>query len=242
MASGEPFSEQFQDFYFSTDGGLQETEYVFLKQNDLLHRFNELKENELIFRIGETGYGTGLNFLVTAYHWLQSKQSHCTLEYTAVEQYPLTQSQVEQVYKTFIKTWPQLSSCCQELLNLYPQDFPQVHNNTSINEMSLFNGRIHLKLIIDDATNGLKHLLSKRESTVNIMDAWYLDGFAPSKNPEMWTTDLFQTLAQLSQSGTTISTFTSAGIVRRGLIEAGFTMSKVTGLGKKREILKGIKE
>ena len=74
------------------------------------------------------------------------------------------------------------------------------------------------------------------------MDAWYLDGFAPAKNPDMWQIELFDTLAKLSKPGTTISTFTSAGIVRRGLIAAGFKMSKVPGPGKKREISFGVKE
>ena len=73
------------------------------------------------------------------------------------------------------------------------------------------------------------------------MDAWYLDGFSPAKNPQMWKNELFETVAELSKTGTTISTFTSAGVVRRGLIETGFNISKVPGLGKKREILSGIK-
>ena len=230
MVSGEPFSEQFQDFYFSTDGGLQETEYVFLKQNGFPQRFKQLKntpENN-IFKIGETGFGTGLNFLVTAYHWLQTKNSNCTLEYTAVEKYPLTKLQLIQVYDTFKNTWPQLSLCCSELLDHYQVNLPN-------NQLELFNGNIVLKLIIDDATTGLKQLIPND----NKMDAWYLDGFAPAKNPDMWTMKLFKTLFDLSKAGTTISTFTSAGIVRRGLIEMGFEMTKVPGLGKKREILSG---
>ena len=252
MESGEPFSEQFQDFYFSTDGGLQETEYVFLKQNGFPRRFDALKEKpeNYILNIGETGFGTGLNFLVTAYHWLQINNLNCILEYTAVEKYPLTKLQMEQVYTTFKKTWPQLSACCSELLNQYPLNFFPSDNSASINQFELFNGKIRLNLIIDDATKGLKHLLSTQELSLNHsqhnslqkMDAWYLDGFAPSKNPEMWHTELFEILAKLSKPGTTISTFTSAGIVRRGLIAAGFNMSKVPGSGKKREILLGVKE
>ncbi|NOQ80708.1 MAG: tRNA (5-methylaminomethyl-2-thiouridine)(34)-methyltransferase MnmD [Gammaproteobacteria bacterium] len=240
MESGEPFSEQFQDFYFSTDGGLQETEYVFLKQNGFPQRFN--KPESTILRIGETGFGTGLNFLVTAYHFLHAAHLNCTLEYTAIEKYPLSKAQLEQVYCTFKKTWPQLALCCSELLQSYPENFDHIENHF---RFKLFNGKICLNLLIDDATAGLKQLLScasKEDNNEKKIDAWYLDGFAPAKNPDMWQQDLFEALANLSHTGTTISTFTSAGIVRRGLIEAGFNMSKAPGLGKKREILFGVKK
>lgn len=241
MASGEPFSEQFQDYYFSTDGGLQETEYVFLQQNGFPQRFNSFTSTELI--IGETGFGTGLNFLATIYHFLQAGIENNTLHYIAVEKYPLSKSQLKQVYSSFKTTWPQLAACCQELLHCYPDEFNSIHKKF---QFELFSGRICLSLIIDDATAGLQELLksqSTQEKKYRItMDAWYLDGFAPARNPDMWQSELFDTLAKLSHSGTTISTFTSAGRVRRGLIDAGFKMSKVPGLGKKREILCGVKE
>ncbi|MCW8931536.1 MAG: tRNA (5-methylaminomethyl-2-thiouridine)(34)-methyltransferase MnmD [Gammaproteobacteria bacterium] len=238
MPSGEPFSELFQDFYFSTDGGFQETEYVFLKQNNIVQRFLALQEapDDTVFRIGETGFGTGLNFLVTLYHWLQISDLNCILEYTTVEKYPLTKLQLEEAYKTFKKTWPQLSLCCDELLSQYPQEIAHSDDSSSSHQIELFDGKICLNLIINDATLGLKQLLP----TEKTMDAWYLDGFAPAKNPDMWQMELFNTLFALSQSGTTLSTFTSAGVVRRGLIEAGFEMSKIPGLGKKREILLGV--
>ncbi len=235
LESGEPFSEQFQDFYFSTDGGLQETEYVFLQQNGFPRRFADPQSR--LLKIGETGFGTGLNFLVTAYHFLKSTRLNSTLSYTAIEKYPLSKSQLEQVYYTFNRTWPQLTACCSELLQYYPEDFNRSNNSV---QFKLFAGRIVLNLIIDDAATGLKQFLALNKNQK--MDAWYLDGFAPAKNPEMWHQDLFKTLAKLSRTGTTISTFTSAGMVRRGLIEAGFKMSKVPGLGKKREILSGVIE
>ncbi len=233
LKSGEPFSEQFQDYYFSTDGGLQETEYVFLKQNNFPQRF---QSNHKPLKIAETGFGTGLNFLVTAYHWLQLTDLNNKLEYTAIEKYPLTKSQLKQVYAVFNTSWPQLNTCCSELLSHYPTDFSQSKETAKQYELKLFDGRIHIKLIIDDATAGLKQLLP----STNIMDAWYLDGFAPAKNPEMWQKELFKSMAKLSKPGTTLGTFTSAGIVRRGLIEAGFEITKVPGLGKKREILAGV--
>ncbi len=237
LDSGEPFSEQFQDFYFSTDGGLQETEYVFLKQNGFPERFAQFQSQTL--KIGETGFGTGLNFLVTCYHYLKT-HAHCQaiLHYTCVEKYPLSKHQLITAYQTFADKWPQLVPCCRELLAHYPDDFAAINKPILL---SLFNNRIQLYFIKADAKLGLQALCKHQPPQQRqAIDAWYLDGFSPAKNPDMWHQDLFNSLASLSKTGTTISTFTSAGHVRRGLIEAGFTMSKVSGLGKKREILRGI--
>lgn len=237
LESGEPFSEQFQDFYFSTDGGFQETEYVFLKQNNLPQAFIDLTDKQQIFRIAETGFGTGLNFLITAMHWLKTTGLNSTLEYTSIEKYPLNKVDLIHVFSIFNKNWPQLSLYCEELQAHYPVEF----KNNQI-QLDLFNGRIILNLLIEDASSALKNLSpSLTEQQSNKIDAWYLDGFSPAKNPDMWNQDLFNSITKLSKPGTTISTFSSAGIVRRGLQEAGFNMTKVPGLGKKREILSGIK-
>jgi len=227
LSSGEPFSEQFQDFYFSTDGGLQETDYVFLQQNGFPQRFNHSDH----IKIGETGFGTGLNFLVTACRFLYHASKNCTLYYLSIEKYPLSYTQLQQVYSVFNKNWPELAVVCNELLNHYSDDL----NNSK--KIKLFNDRIQLNLIIDDAASGLKQLAGAHYQP---LDAWYLDGFSPAKNPEMWHQDLFSAIAKLSHTGTTLSTFTSAGVVRRGLLEAGFKVTKVPGLGKKREILSAI--
>ncbi|MCU7939590.1 MAG: tRNA (5-methylaminomethyl-2-thiouridine)(34)-methyltransferase MnmD [gamma proteobacterium symbiont of Bathyaustriella thionipta] len=235
LKSGEPFSEQFQDFYFSTDGGLEETEYVFFKQNGFPQRFKEAGFNQI--NIGETGFGTGLNFLVTSYHFLHSEHVNCTLNYTSVEKFPFSKIQLQQVYTTFKKSWPQLSICCDELLQHYPEYFDPLNRFI---QFKLADGKITLNLLIDNATTGLTQFFALNKS--HKIDAWYLDGFAPAKNPDMWQQELFEVINILSKTGTTISSFTSAGIVRRGLIEAGFKMSKAPGLGKKREILFGIKE
>ena len=238
LESGEPFSEQFQDFYFSTDGGFQETEYVFLKQNNIPQAFIELTDKQQIFRIAETGFGTGLNFLITAIHWLQTSSLNSTLEYTSIEKYPLKKVDLIQIFSIFNKNWPQLSLYCEELQAHYPVEF----TNNQI-QLDLFNGRIILNLLIEDASSALKklsHTLNDVSVPTSKIDAWYLDGFSPAKNPDMWNQDLFNSIVKLSKPGTTISTFSSAGFVRRGLQEAGFNMTKVPGLGKKREILSGI--
>ncbi len=236
LESGEPFSEQFQDFYFSTDGGFQETEYVFLSQNNLPQAFIDLTNKQQVFKIAETGFGTGLNFLITAMHWLQNTDLNSTLEYTSIEKYPLKKKGLIQIFLIFNKNWPQLSIYCDELQTHYPIEF----KNNKI-QLALFNGRIILNLLIEDVSSALKNLsILFEDKPTNKIDAWYLDGFSPAKNPDMWNQDLFNSIARLSKLGTTISTFSSAGFVRRGLQEAGFNMTKVPGLGKKREILSGV--
>lgn len=240
LESGEPYSKQFEDFYFSTDGGLAEAEYVFLKQNNFPQRFNELAHQQINtpFKILETGFGTGLNFLVTVFHWLQIADLKCTLQYTSVEKYPLTKTQLQRVYSTFCHNWPQLAFICAELLARYPQD---LFNNNSRNTtylIDLFNGKIQLTLLFDDIRIALDKLLPEQADSI---DACYLDGFSPAKNPDMWHDNLFHSLSALCRPKASISTFSSAGFVRRGLIRADFAVTKVPGLGKKREILQGVK-
>ena len=240
LESGEPYSEQFQDFYFSTDGGFAEAEYVFLKQNNFPQRFCELAHQQINtpFQILETGFGTGLNFLVTVFHWLQVANLNCTLKYTSVEKFPLAKHQLEQVYSTFSHNWPQLSFICAELLQHYPQTLSNVDSINTTYIIDLFDGKIQLILLFDDAQIALDKLLPEQAATI---DACYLDGFSPAKNPQMWHNDLFNIISTLCKPGAGISTFTSAGFVRRGLITAGFELSKIPGLGKKREILRGTK-
>ena len=234
QASGEPFSDQFQDFYFSTDGGLEESEYVFIHHNQLKKRFSDIDFQSI--NIAETGFGTGLNFLVTAHYFLQyaPKQSH--LNYTSVEKYPLNSSQLRQIYTLFQHTWPQLAEICLQLLAQYPKDC--ISKQYSFH-LKLFEQRIHLHLLIGDASEQLENLFQQSYKSI---DCWFLDGFSPAKNPQMWSSDLFTAIANLSHKDTSISTFTAAGFVRRGLIEVGFEMFKAPRLRKKRENLYGYKK
>lgn len=240
LENGDPYSEQFQDIYFSSIGGLIETESVFLKYNGFPQRFlinnNKPDQSHTRIKIGETGFGTGLNFLTSIWYWLQITDFKRDIEYITVEKYPLNKSQLKQIYASFRQKWPKLSPICTELLKQYPDNFSQQENRKF--EFHLFNQPIKLTLLLDDASSGLQQILSEHKNTI---DAWYLDGFAPAKNPDMWQQKLFQIIAKLSKTGTTLSTFTAAGFVRRGLTEAGFNMSKAPGIGKKREHLYGVK-
>ena len=239
---GHPLSTQFDDIYFSTENGLDETRYVFLDSNHLNERFKRLSPNTT-FTIAETGFGTGLNFLATCQLWQQywpqdssSQQAH--LEFISVEKYPLEKSVIQRA----LQLWPELSEFTERLLDVYPQTI------TGFHRLSITD-HITLTLIIDDACVGFQQLLSapdhmpfsaltKRQWSG--VDAWFLDGFAPAKNPDMWSDKLFQLMAALSQKKATVATFTAAGIVRRGLITAGFSVEKKSGYGSKREMLTGV--
>ena len=220
LSEGVPYAETFEDIYFSTQDGVAETEYVFLQHNQLPQRFEQSKQ----FCILETGFGSGLNFLVTVHHWLKTAPKEAVLAYHAIEKHPIPLEVLTQLYQQ----WPQFSTLASELLAHYPFLLPGRH------VLRLFNDRVQLNLWFGDVQQMLPQLPAGLE-----VDAWYLDGFAPAKNPEMWQPALFQQMARLSCAGTTFATFTAAGLVRRGLQAAGFEVQKDKGFGKKRELCFG---
>ncbi len=225
--AGTPVSSEFGDVYFSNDNGLAETRYVFLQQNRLPARF--LHHDRDTFVIGETGFGTGLNFLATMAAFLEQAPqtgNGSRLHFISFEKYPLTQSDLRKA----LAAWPELSSLSQDLIAQWPIPVSGCHR------LIFAGGRIRLDLWLGDIKDMMPQLPHHAEGLV---DAWYLDGFSPAKNPEMWTQALFDGLARLARPAATIATFTCAGFVRRGLIEAGFAMKKVKGHGSKREMLAG---
>ncbi|WP_187364474.1 bifunctional tRNA (5-methylaminomethyl-2-thiouridine)(34)-methyltransferase MnmD/FAD-dependent 5-carboxymethylaminomethyl-2-thiouridine(34) oxidoreductase MnmC [Aeromonas hydrophila] len=225
--AGTPVSSEFGDVYFSNDNGLSETRYVFLQQNRLPARFSHHDSD--IFVIGETGFGTGLNFLATMAAFLeQAPQSGngARLHFISFEKYPLTR---EDLHKA-LAAWPELATFSQPLIEQWPLPVAGCHR------LLFAGGRIRLDLWFGDIKEMLPQVPHPADGLV---DAWYLDGFSPAKNPEMWTQELFDGLARLARPHATIATFTCAGFVRRGLIAAGFAMQKVKGHGSKREMLAG---
>lgn len=229
---GTPFSQQFDDVYFSNDDGLAESHYVFIEHNDLPNRWRQLADeptHTAPFIIAETGFGTGLNFLAT---WQLYQSIFSTVEnppklrFISFEKYPLSHSDLTQA----LSQWPSLTSFTTELLSAYPADIK------SDFILSLMDGKVELELIIGDVNDRITELSA---DTCQV-DAWFLDGFAPSKNPEMWTTNLFYHIARLTKLNGTIATFTAAGFVRRGLVDAGFNMKKFKGFGRKREMVAGV--
>nr|WP_319555100.1 bifunctional tRNA (5-methylaminomethyl-2-thiouridine)(34)-methyltransferase MnmD/FAD-dependent 5-carboxymethylaminomethyl-2-thiouridine(34) oxidoreductase MnmC [uncultured Vibrio sp.] len=230
--SGTPVSDQFDDVYFSNVNGLEETRYVFLKKNHLPERWQEFDQRRFI--IGETGFGTGLNFLAV-WQWFNEfrrENPDATLKelhFVSFEKYPLSQADLKKAHQA----WPELAEYAEKLQKHYPATVPECHR------IVLEDGAITLDLWFGDIKDCMPQV---PYGEAGLVDAWFLDGFAPSKNPEMWNQNLFNGMAKLAKQDCTVATFTAAGFVRRGLIEAGFNMTKVKGFGTKREMIAGSME
>jgi len=218
---GQPLSRLYDDVYFSQENGLEETRYVFLANNELPDRFGALGDGEQLV-IGETGFGTGLNFLCAWQLFEQQAAAGARLHFVSVEKYPLRQDDLQRA----LALWPELHPYADALVAQYVALHP------GFQRLVFADGRVILTLLVGDA----RELLPQLDARI---DAWFLDGFAPARNPEMWAPELFGELARLSAPGATFGTFTSAGVVRRGLKEVGFTVKRVPGQGKKWEVLKG---
>lgn len=214
--NGLPFATDYGDRYFSRESGLAESRHVFLQGNNLPTAW----QNKDHFVIAETGFGTGLNFLATWQAWHNDPQ-HCkTLHYISLEKHPIPKQQL----KKLLGIWAELAELTDELLEQYPPVLAGFH------QLHFSNQQVKLTLCLADALDALKELVVK-------VDAWYLDGFTPAKNAELWSPALFQLLAEHSKEQATLATFTVAGQVRRDLQAAGFHCEKRLGFGQKREML-----
>ena len=215
--SGGPRSFLFDDIYFSGDGPA-ESRHVFLSGNDLPARF----ENATAFVIGELGFGTGLNCLVAWDAWRRVKQAAGThLHFLSVEKFPLSPPDMARAHDA----WPEFASLSARLRSALPPCQPGVHQVALADDVTL-------TLLYGEA----EALLADTEALV---DVWFLDGFAPVKNPAMWSAALMSEVARLSNPGATFATFTVAGAVRRALESAGFAPEKRPGFGRKRDMLTG---
>lgn len=217
---GLPFSSRFGDVYFSADSGLEETNHVFLQGNNLAERFAALRDGES-FTIGETGFGTGLNFLCAWGLFEQTASDGASLDFFSTERFPLDDDEL----RAALALWPQLKPFADALLARWRRRVP------GWNRWSF--GSVRLTLAIGDVAEALPQLQD------GVVDAWFLDGFSPAKNPEMWSEPVLAQLARASRSGATLATYTSAGWVRRGLQQAGFEVERVPGFGRKREMVCG---
>jgi tRNA 5-methylaminomethyl-2-thiouridine biosynthesis bifunctional protein len=230
--NGSPYSEQFDDIYFDSEVGYQQSEEIFICGNKIAKRILAASNT---FTIAETGFGTGLNFLLTlqAYQNLLDKHPNKNLakvNVISVEKYPLSKALLTKSLQNF----PQLARYVDLLIAQYPDFDNNGHHNVKLN---FFNARVTLTLIINDATQGLTHLKTGKNGLV---DAWYLDGFSPAKNPDMWHEHLFTQLGRLSKPQASVATFTVAGFVKRHLQAVGFRIEKKPYTGNKKQILTGI--
>jgi len=225
QANGSPFSEKFNDIYFDSASGFQQSEEVFIKGNEIEQQLLNATDT---FTIAETGFGTGLNFLLTLklYQYLSEQYKLPTLSFISTEKFPLSNIQLTQA----LQSLPSLAPFAYDLLEQYPKE-PQHEAN-----LSFLAGQVQLKILFEDSTLALEKMEAPRHG---VIDVWYLDGFSPAKNPEMWQPLLFSHIARLSKSQASISTFTVAGFVRRGLTQVGFRMDKKTSSGDKNQFLIG---
>ena len=205
-----PVSVQFDDPYYSLDDGVAETQHVFLCGNDLPTRFCDG------FHVAELGFGTGLNFLVTLAAWRAANVTG-KLHFTSFEAFPMQVAEMRYALKAF----PDL-----------PIDVFSTDTNEGVLAPTLHGPDFELTVIFGDARNTLANWNCQA-------NAWYLDGFSPAKNPELWEQALLEQVAAHTLSGGTVATYTSAGFVRRGLATAGFTVSRVQGFGRKRHMTRG---
>lgn len=222
-----PVSTQFDDVYFSADDGLAESRYVFLESNHLPQRFEQKPQN---FTVYELGFGTGLNFLNVLRLW-NELGFEFPLNFISVEKYPLKFADMEKS----LRVWPVIAPEVASLLEKYKEIEEKYGFSAGWHHLEVAP-KIRLSLFIGDATDMLTTAASEGLSRA---DAWFLDGFAPAKNPDMWDATIFENMAKLSQEGTTFATFTAAGAVRRGLQDAGFSVQKVKGFGRKRDMTVG---
>lgn len=212
-----PLSKQFNDPYYSTDDPIGEVRHTFtqgINLPDLYSTHNPV--------IAETGFGSGLNFLITASDWLEKAPSSSTLTFISVEGYPMDLADLSRAHQAF----QGLSALSDQLQQQWPGAIPGIHR------LSFASGRVRLLLLVGDVLE----MLPAQHFTA---DAWYLDGFAPAKNPAMWTHGVFNEIARLSRPGTRIASFTAAGQVRRDLESAGFSIVRRDGFARKRHCIHG---
>lgn len=221
-----PHSSRFGDIYFSPQNGFAETEYVFVQGGGLRALWEAPAEKN--FTLFELGFGSGLNFVATVESFLKTAPSELSLHYTSIEKYPFSSKELARALMPFGAKRPMLREITEELGKAYPAPISGFHR------LVLCEGRVFLTLLFGEAKEMLQEVSSSLMQKVHL---WYLDGFDPAKNPEMWQEELFHEMARLSAAGARVTTFTAAGFVRRGLEAAGFCVTKIPGFGKKREMI-----
>lgn len=244
-----PVSDVFDDVYFSHADGFLESRYVFIEHNRLPERFAELFAAGGRFVIAETGFGTGLNFIATCQLWMQTAQAakgaHSpTLYFISTEKHPLNPEDLARALSVWAGRYPDIAPLIAALAASYPLALAGCHRR----HFHLQGTLIILDLWLGDATDSLQRLAyqwaddakTRQSSPAPKVDAWFLDGFAPSKNSELWSAALFDTIAQLSAPNTILATFTAAGNVKRELLRIGASVTKVKGYGRKREMLTAV--
>ncbi len=214
---GLPYAPDYGDTYFSVVDPEGERSYVFLEQNGLPGRWRDRE----CFAIAETGFGTGLNLLLLMATYSSAPWRQLT--YTTFEYHPFTLGDLAQIQAL----WPHLVGQAQALAAVYPPLEQGIHRR------HLAAYKLDLMFVFDDIARGLDPLPCP-------VDAWFLDGFAPSRNPAMWRPELLTEIAAHTAPGGTCTTYSAAGAVRRGLEAAGFKVTRAPGFRGKRHMTRGV--
>ncbi|MFN3161991.1 MAG: bifunctional tRNA (5-methylaminomethyl-2-thiouridine)(34)-methyltransferase MnmD/FAD-dependent 5-carboxymethylaminomethyl-2-thiouridine(34) oxidoreductase MnmC [Pseudohongiellaceae bacterium] len=224
IESGLPRSSQFNDVYFSRDDEIAESRHVFLDGNNLESRWCAASD-PTCFTLGELGLGSGLNLLLTWQLWRRCfpEPGARRLHYIAFEQYPPRFQDLQRLHAR----WPQLAEYSNVFLRNYPDHSAGCHR-------LWLDADVLLDIHYGDATTSLGELLPGVSGQV---DCWFADGFSPAHNPQLWQEPLWQLLASCSRAGASLSTYSVAGHVRRGLTAAGFAVERQPGHGRKRHML-----
>ncbi|WP_201568780.1 FAD-dependent 5-carboxymethylaminomethyl-2-thiouridine(34) oxidoreductase MnmC [Psychrobacter sp. JCM 18900] len=231
-----PVSGEFGDVYFSHADGLAETRHVFLEHNQLPERLVHLAPKQC-FTIAELGFGTGLNLLATWQLWRQLRETNpqlatARLHFITTEKFPIPLADLTQILALWGERAPELMAFIEPLLAAYPPLIAGCHR------LSFSHDNLTVDIWLGDAAESLSKLALDRSSQhTPYIDAWFLDGFAPSCNSTLWADSIFAQMQRLSCPHTTAATYSCAGIVKRGLREHGFQIKKVRGFGRKREML-----
>ena len=211
-----PISVQFNDPYYSRHDGQAETRHVFLGGNQLPERWADQE----YFTIAELGFGTGLNFIETYALWLETRQPEQHLSFMSCEAFPLTKTDITQA----LAHWGNRQHISDRLIAQLPETYPEQ------GEIKLhLDPQTILILLIGDANKTLQNWNGQA-------DAWFLDGFSPDKNGDLWSAEMMQLVYDHTPHQGTCATYTAAGWVRRNLEQAGFTVSRVKGHGRKRHM------
>jgi tRNA 5-methylaminomethyl-2-thiouridine biosynthesis bifunctional protein len=214
-AQGVPYSESYDDVYHSAGGALGQARHVFIGGNRVVERW----ANRSRFVILETGFGTGLNFLATWQAWRRDPQRCARLHFVSIEKHPFALADVKVLYRKY----PELRTEAAALEAKWPMLVPGAQR------IEFDGGKVVLTLF-------LAHVKVARELRL-AADAFYLDGFAPAKNPDMWSPALMRALARLAAPSATAATWSVAASVRHALEETGFAVEKRPGFGDKKEML-----
>jgi len=230
LDTGLPYSLDFEDTYYSSEGAQAESHYLFLDGNRLTQRWQQAHASAGdfadYFSVAELGFGCGLNFLETLQRWTNTHNKPRRLHYVAFEKHPLTHADLARA----LAQWPDLSPYSAQLLRQYPEHSAGCHR-------LYFGNGVTLDLHYGDALQRISAISRNQETTI---DAWYLDGFSPALNPSLWDLEIARAMALHSKEGTTATSYSVAGSARRALIEAGFSVTKRAGFGKKRHSLSAV--